>query len=357
MGAPSQLSLDFDFFINLSDADVALRTNTELVAWLRPFRAGGYSMLQMHGAEGELIERTLRFAQEHPVVECGGYGLAAVSGKIFDITPTPYCCFGRSGPVIYQRVDGLEPPTWPDGAKLTSGSQWAVLHRRLVDFIVRDPVARQWAAVFERRVLPDEMFLQTVLAASPFADAVVGHNMRWIDWPHYHGDPGSYWATVGWNFVGGPRVLTVADAPAVFASPFIFARKVDPNSVSRCAAKLRARRPESSRALAPRTAPCGDGSRAGPAGRLTRSAHRRARPRASPRSLRDIARPPPCQSTVRFCTSGTHGWAKSLPANRLHTNSQSARILRGRTRAYATDTRRQTLRRARSSRRASYPRA
>lgn len=229
--SPRQLLLDFDFFINLSDADIALRTNAEIVQWLKPYKAGGYSMLQVHGGEGDLIERTLRFAQANPVVECGGYGLVGLSGKVFDITPTPYCCFGRSGPVIYQHIEQLVDnlPKLPEGSGFASGSQWAILHRRFVEFVVRDPVAKQWAKVFERRVLPDEMFLQTVLAHSPMNASVLKHNLRWIDWPHYHGDPGSYWSTVGWNFVGGPRVLTAKDASAVFGSPFLFARKVDPD--------------------------------------------------------------------------------------------------------------------------------
>jgi hypothetical protein len=222
-----QASLDFDFLINLSDADIALRTNAEILAWLRPFRATSYSMIQVHGGEGELIERTLKFAREHPVVECGGYGLAAVRGKVFDITPTPYCCFGRSGPVIYPTVN-LTIPSPPEGGAFASGSQWGILHRLLCEYIVRDETARQWVKVFERRVLPDEMFLQTLAMSSPYSETVVKHNLRWIDWPHYHGDPGEYWTSVGWNFVGGPRVLRLADADAVFRSPFIFARKVDP---------------------------------------------------------------------------------------------------------------------------------
>lgn len=120
------------------------------------------------------------------------------------------------------------PPSLPTPSTFSSGSQWAILHRDLVNFTVRDPVAKQWARVFERRVLPDEMFLQTVLEASPFNRSVFKHNLRWIDWPHYHGDPGAYWATVGWSSVGGPRVLRADDAPDVFASPFFFARKAEP---------------------------------------------------------------------------------------------------------------------------------
>lgn len=51
---------------------------------------------------------------------------------------------------------------------------------------------------------------------------------RWIDWPHSHGDPNEYWQRLGTRkFIGGPRVLNSSELNAVFASPYMFARKVD----------------------------------------------------------------------------------------------------------------------------------
>ena len=40
--ATAERSMDFDFFINLSDADVALRTHAELAAFLSRFRARSF---------------------------------------------------------------------------------------------------------------------------------------------------------------------------------------------------------------------------------------------------------------------------------------------------------------------------
>ena len=45
---------------------------------------------------------------------------------------------------------------------------------------------------------------------SPFKQNLLNHNLRWIDWPHQHGDAQEYWNRVGKggrDFVGGPQVL------------------------------------------------------------------------------------------------------------------------------------------------------
>ena len=64
---------------------------------------------------------------------------------------------------------------------------------------------------------------------SPFKHTLVNANMRHIYWPHFDGDPTSYWMRMGWSFIGGPQVINASAAPAVFRSPYMFARKVDPN--------------------------------------------------------------------------------------------------------------------------------
>jgi hypothetical protein len=63
---------------------------------------------------------------------------------------------------------------------------------------------------------------------SPYNHTLVNHNMRYIYWPHFDGDPTSYWQRMGFAYIGGPQVINTTEAPAVFRSPYMFARKVDP---------------------------------------------------------------------------------------------------------------------------------
>ena len=64
--------VDYDFVINLSDADIALRTNEEILRFLRPYR--GRNLVQIHMGEGEWLTKARNFTSSHVLVECGGYG-------------------------------------------------------------------------------------------------------------------------------------------------------------------------------------------------------------------------------------------------------------------------------------------
>ena len=72
---------------------------------------------------------------------------------------------------------------------LHTGSQWVILNRAFATYLVRDVRAARWMRVFERRFLSDEAFIQTVLMHSPHRTGFVNHNMRYIYWPHFDGDP------------------------------------------------------------------------------------------------------------------------------------------------------------------------
>ena len=285
--------LDFDFFINLSDVDVALRTNDEIVEFLRPHP--NRQFVQVHMGTGEWLEKARNFTRAHAVVECGGYGYVAVnSSQPIELGGGPQCCFGRGGPVVYTNTSELHlhdarevlANEWAQSAKekeerqqqqsgdgdegkeeagaassstavneslrLHTGSQWVILDRAFATYLVRDERAAKWIRVFERRFLSDESFVQTVLMHSPYKDTLVNHNMRYIYWPHFDGDPTSYWARMGASFIGGPQVINQTRAPEVFRSPYMFARKVDPTVDAKAvtmwdewmAKKLRGERPD-----------------------------------------------------------------------------------------------------------------
>ena len=59
---------------------------------------------------------------------------------------------------------------------------------------------------------------------SPFKSTLINANMRYIYWPHYDGDPTSYWERMGYSFIGGPQVLTVLKPPVPYFSVHAQAR-------------------------------------------------------------------------------------------------------------------------------------
>lgn len=61
--------------------------------------------------------------------------------------------------------------------------------------------------------VPDEIFFQTIVMNSPYAQCVVNDNMRYIDWKD-------------WD-AGSPAVLGREDLGKLAASPKLFARKFD----------------------------------------------------------------------------------------------------------------------------------
>ena len=68
----TERSIDYDFVINLSDADVALRTNDEILRFLRPYR--GRNLVQVHTGDNGWLAKARNFTAAHTLVECGGYG-------------------------------------------------------------------------------------------------------------------------------------------------------------------------------------------------------------------------------------------------------------------------------------------
>ena len=70
-GAASARTAD-DFFINLSDVDISLRTDREIVGWLKRFKGRNFVQANDRHVGGEWIDRARNFTRDHAVVECGG---------------------------------------------------------------------------------------------------------------------------------------------------------------------------------------------------------------------------------------------------------------------------------------------
>jgi len=137
------------------------------------------------------------------------------------------CCIGRSGPAVFANLS-IDVHTKLTEVQPRTGSQWVALHRDFCRYLLDPQGGLRWVTAFERRLVPDESFFQTAVMHSPFAASLVNHNMRWIDWPHQHGDATEYWQRLGLQkYVGGPRVLNSSEMKTVLTSPYMFARKVD----------------------------------------------------------------------------------------------------------------------------------
>ncbi|RZK23758.1 MAG: glycosyl transferase [Hymenobacter sp.] len=79
----------------------------------------------------------------------------------------------------------------------------------LVRFVDEHPAVRRYGQFTWG---PDEIIPATILLNSPLKDSIINENYRYIDW------------TAGG---ANPKVLTIADAPALAQSPKLFARKFD----------------------------------------------------------------------------------------------------------------------------------
>jgi Core-2/I-Branching enzyme len=88
------------------------------------------------------------------------------------------------------------------------GSQWVMLPRDLCAWIGISPVTSDVSRYLSRRLLSDELIVQTLVANSPFRDRLAPSYGRAILWP-------------------GPKVLTIADCDWLKDSDALFGRKFD----------------------------------------------------------------------------------------------------------------------------------
>lgn len=99
--------------------------------------------------------------------------------------------------------------------QIWAGSQWwclsAAACTALIDFVEQHP---QVVKFFESTLVPDEMFVQTVLMATPIAQQLATHNLHALRWQQE-----------AWS----PAVFGVEDVPQLVAGPALFARKFSPD--------------------------------------------------------------------------------------------------------------------------------
>ena len=124
--------------------------------------------------------------------------------------------FSFPGRYLVERLlNGVLPPRRAPLPRLYGGNMggWYTLSRAgaayALAYLDAHPRLRRYARLTWGS---DEFLLHSILLNSPLADTITNDNLRYIDWSG-----------------GGssPRVLTLADLPALQASPRLFARKFD----------------------------------------------------------------------------------------------------------------------------------
>ncbi len=100
----------------------------------------------------------------------------------------------------------------PFNLKPFGGSQWFCLPKQLVSYILQFvDQNKSFKNFYERSLIPDEMFFQTVLINSPFRSQICNNNLRYINW-------------VG-SKEGHPKYLTKSDFDKIVCCDKLFARK------------------------------------------------------------------------------------------------------------------------------------
>lgn len=103
---------------------------------------------------------------------------------------------------------------FPKGLAPYGGSQWWCLSRDCLQYIHQFVQTRRDVVNYFRFVfIPDENFLQTIVANSPFGERLYNDDLKFIDWDNPNPTP--------------PAILEAPDLERLKASPKLFARKFD----------------------------------------------------------------------------------------------------------------------------------
>ena len=139
--------LAFDYFINLSDADLALRTDREMVTFFGRRSIRGRSLINVHDGGGPALMEATAFIDAHTIVECGGYGFVVVNSSHAKFPFTHGCCIGRSGPASFAKLP-LETDELLQRHRVYTGSQWVALTYAFCRDLLGTTTGRRWLSAF-----------------------------------------------------------------------------------------------------------------------------------------------------------------------------------------------------------------
>ncbi|WP_164521476.1 beta-1,6-N-acetylglucosaminyltransferase [Iodobacter ciconiae] len=182
---------DCDYMVLLSGQDYPLKTQSEIRRQLEDHTG----FIEFRPQPDPDFDIRYRYQSYHPESLKG-----SLAGKLLQKIQRPLL---RSG--LFQRK--LPAPLHT----VYSGSQWWCLSGRaclaLIRFCEEHPDVISY---FRQTLVPDEMFVQTILMHTPVAAELVNHSQHDLEWE-----------TGAWS----PRTFTANDLPRLLASNCLFARK------------------------------------------------------------------------------------------------------------------------------------
>ncbi|KAG7504483.1 xylosyltransferase 1-like [Solea senegalensis] len=186
----------WDFFINLSAADYPIRTNDQLVAFLSKYR--NMNFIKSHGRDNARFIR--KQGLDRLFYECDTHMWRLGDRKI------------------------------PEGIAVDGGSDWFLLSRPFVDYVVnsRDELVTGMKRFYSYTLLPAESFFHTVLENSALCGTMVDNNLRLTNWNRKLGCKCQYKHIVDWCGCS-PNDFKPADLPRFqqVSRPTFFARKFE----------------------------------------------------------------------------------------------------------------------------------
>jgi hypothetical protein len=177
-----QMGAKWTHFINLSGQDFPLKTQSEIMAHLalNPGREF-IRTLDQRLVRPETMPRVGKY-----VIELKSRIVRTIISRRFLRGATPYI-----------------------------GNQWMVVSRGFCEFVSRNVQADRYKAFYRNTFIADEGFFQTVMMNTAAHGEIVNDDLRMIDW------------VPDGDIKLRPRTYVAADAPALIASPNLFARKFD----------------------------------------------------------------------------------------------------------------------------------
>ncbi|RVE69968.1 hypothetical protein OJAV_G00083240 [Oryzias javanicus] len=186
----------WDFFINLSAADFPIRTNQQLVDFLS--KHSGKNFIKSHGRDNARFIR--KQGLDRLFLECDAHMWRLGDRKI------------------------------PEGIAVDGGSDWFLLSRSFVDYVVNsgDELVSSMKRFYAYTLLPAESFFHTVLENSAHCQTMVDNNLRLTNWNRKLGCKCQYKHIVDWCGCS-PNDFKPADLPRFqqTSRPTFFARKFE----------------------------------------------------------------------------------------------------------------------------------
>jgi hypothetical protein len=182
---------DCDYMVLLSAQDFPIKSQQEIVNQLQ----GTTGFIEFRRQPDPAFDIRYRYQSYHPEWLKG-----SLAGKLLQKIQRPINQLG-----LFKR--SLPAPL----STIYSGSQWWCLSKRaceaLIYFCEQNPSV---IAFFRQTLVPDEMFVQTILMHTPLKDELINDSQHYLEW-----EAGAW----------SPRTFERSDIERLLANPALFARK------------------------------------------------------------------------------------------------------------------------------------